>query len=119
MKANTSGGQSAFSSIWSFIVGTLTSINDPQLPKEYNLSQNYPNPFNPTTVISYSLPKNRFVTLTIYDALGRKVETLVNEQQGVGNHSINFDASRLPSGAYFYRLQAGTYTQTKKLLLLK
>jgi hypothetical protein len=114
-----SGGVSIFSNIWSFIVGTITSINDPQMPKVFNLSQNYPNPFNPTTVISYSLPRNSYVTLTIYNDLGQKVETLVDEEQNPGGHSISFDASKLSSGIYFYRLQAGTYTQSKKLVLLK
>lgn len=128
VKASSSNGISQFSNIWFFIVGTITSVNSPGLPKTYSLSQNYPNPFNPTTVINYSLPKRSFVTLTIYDDLGREVQTLVNNEQNAGNYSINFNASSLPSGAYFYRLsatggslsgQAGTYTQTKKLLLLK
>jgi photosystem II stability/assembly factor-like uncharacterized protein len=119
VKAMNSGGVSIFSNIWSFIVGTITSINDPQMPKVFNLSQNYPNPFNPTTVISYSLPRNSYVTLTIYNDLGQKVETLVDEEQNPGGHSISFDASKLSSGIYFYRLQAGTYTQSKKLVLLK
>ena len=85
----------------------------------YQLNQNYPNPFNPSTVISYQLPTAGFVTLNIYDVLGREVRTLVNQREHAGNYSVTFDAHHLPSGVYFYRLQAGTYTQTKKLLLLK
>lgn len=88
-------------------------------PALYGLSQNYPNPFNPTTVISYRLPVNSFVTIKIYDVLGREVQTLVNEHQPAGTHSVTFNAANLPSGVYFYRLEAGTYHDTKKLLLLK
>jgi hypothetical protein len=90
-----------------------------EMPKSFALFQNYPNPFNPTTVISYQLSAVSRVTLTVYDVLGRELKTLVNEQQTAGNHSVTFNASYLPSGVYFYRLQAGTYAATKKLLLLK
>ena len=83
------------------------------------LSQNYPNPFNPSTTISYRLPSNTFVTLRVYDVLGRAIRTLVNEQESVGNHSVLFDASNLPSGVYLCELEAGPYHETKKMLLLK
>jgi hypothetical protein len=95
------------------------------LPGQFELEQNYPNPFNPTTVISYQLPISSFVTIKVYDVLGREVQTLVNEGQNVGNHSVTFSASNLSSGVYFYRLlaesfgQAGNYSAAKKLLLLK
>ena len=89
------------------------------VPSTLALEQNYPNPFNPSTTISYDLPMNGLVTLKVYDVLGREVKTLVNERQSVGSHSVAFNASNLPSGVYFYRLQAGTYHDTKKLLLLK
>jgi photosystem II stability/assembly factor-like uncharacterized protein len=89
------------------------------VPLRFNLGQNFPNPFNPTTSIGYDLPVNSFVTLKIYDVLGREVQTLVNERQNPGNHSVTFTASKLPSGVYFYRLQAGSYSAAKKLLLLK
>lgn len=98
---------------------TVVSVHKKGTPDIYRLQQNYPNPFNPSTVISYQLPANSMVTLKVYDVLGREVETLVNERQNAGTHSITFDASTLPSGVYFYRLQAGTYSNTKKLLLLK
>jgi photosystem II stability/assembly factor-like uncharacterized protein len=88
-------------------------------PDAFTLNQNYPNPFNPSTIISYQLSMNNFVTLKVYDVLGREVKTLVNERQTAGSHSIAFNASHLPSGVYFYHLQAGTYSNTKKLLLLK
>ncbi len=98
-------------------VGVKQAGND--LPKTFALSQNYPNPFNPTTVISYQLPANSYVTLKVYDVLGRVVATLVNERENAGSHSVTFDASRLPSGVYFYRITAGSYTNVKKMLLLK
>lgn len=119
VKALSGNGFSQFSEIWSFIVGTLTSVNKATIPHTFSLSQNYPNPFNPTTVINYALPKRSHVTLIIYDDLGRKVETLVDHEQNAGNYSVDFNASRLPSGAYFYRIQAGNFNLTKKLLLLK
>jgi len=88
-------------------------------PMNFHLSQNFPNPFNPSTTISYQLPTNSFVVLNVYDILGREVETLVSERQMAGSHSVRFDAASLPSGVYFYRLQAGTYHDTKKLVLVK
>ncbi len=89
------------------------------LPKQFLLNQNYPNPFNPSTIISYQLPTNGFVTLELFDILGRQVKTLVNERQTAGTHSVTFNASNLSSGVYFYRLTAGSYVQTKKLMLIK
>lgn len=86
---------------------------------EFNLDQNYPNPFNPKTVISYQLPVSKLVTLKIYDILGSEVETLVNEEKPAGTHEVIFDAESLGSGIYFYRLTAGDYVSTRKMLLLK
>ena len=88
-------------------------------PENFRLYQNYPNPFNPSTAISYQLPVNSFVVLRVFDILGREVATLLNEQQRAGNHSVQFNAATLPSGVYFYRLEAGAYYDAKKLLLLK
>ena len=97
-----------------------TSINDVTfIPKEYSLSQNYPNPFNPSTIINYQLPKQAHMTLKIYDILGREVKTLVDEIKNAGNYKIEFNASNLSSGIYFYRLQSNSFSQTKKLILLK
>ena len=100
---------------------STTSVNGPSIttPKSFSLMQNFPNPFNPSTVIKYQLTANVFVTLKIYDVLGREVKTLINEHQSAGTHNITFHASNLASGIYFYRLQAGVYNDTKKLLLLK
>lgn len=90
-----------------------------QLPKDFNLEQNYPNPFNPVTTIQYTLGKPQFVTLKIYDSLGSEVIRLVNEEKSPGKYAVKWDASGLSSGIYFYRLTVGTFTETKKMLLLR
>jgi hypothetical protein len=87
--------------------------------KEYSLQQNYPNPFNPSTTIRYELPRASHVTLTVYDALGREVATLVNTVEGPGYKSVQWNAGAVASGVYFYRLQAGTIVQTKKLMVVR
>jgi len=94
------------------------------LPQEYKLSQNYPNPFNPSTVIEYSIPTDvrgemQEVRLMVYDILGKEVATLVNESQSAGNYKVEFNASNLSSGVYFYRLESGNFKQIKKLMLIK
>ena len=86
---------------------------------EYALDQNYPNPFNPSTTIRYQLPQDGMVTLKVYDILGSEVATLVNEQKTAGRYEINFDASRFASGVYIYKLQAGSFISSKKMLLVK
>ncbi len=85
----------------------------------YQLSPNYPNPFNPSTVISYQLPVNGSVSLKIYDLLGKEVAVLVDGNQTAGNHTAIFNGNAFPSGVYFYTLRAGTYAETKKLMLIK
>jgi uncharacterized delta-60 repeat protein len=89
------------------------------LPEKYELGQNYPNPFNPTTTISFTLPSKSFVSLKVFDALGREVSTLISEEMPVGTYTRQWNGGKLASGVYFYRLQAGSFIQTKKLLLLK
>lgn len=89
------------------------------VPYEFNLNQNYPNPFNPRTTIEYSIPKQSHVSIKVYDLLGREVITLVDEEKPVGNYSVKFEGSILQSGVYFYQLKSGSYSQTRKLLLLK
>lgn len=99
------------------LTGTKSKTDD--IPNNFALMQNYPNPFNPSTAISYQLPANSVVTLRVYDVLGKEIRTLVNERQNAGTYTIRFDGSGLPSGVYFYRLQAGNYSATKKLLFMK
>lgn len=89
------------------------------LPEKYSLSQNHPNPFNPVTKIEYSLPQSEDVSLIVYNLLGGEVARLIDERKQSGNYSVNWDASNLSSGIYFYRLQAGDFVQTRKMLLLK
>jgi hypothetical protein len=90
-----------------------------EIPKEYKLMQNYPNPFNPSTVISFQLLVVGKVSLKVYDELGRELATLVNEKLNPGTYEVTFDGSKLTSGVYFYRLQSGEFTDTKRLVLLK
>jgi hypothetical protein len=96
-----------------------TSVGVKTLPTAYGLEQNYPNPFNPTTTIRFSLAQRSRVSLKIFDILGREVATLVNDELEAGFHQSTFDASKFASGIYFYRIQAGNFTATKKLVLLK
>jgi hypothetical protein len=91
----------------------------PRSPDAFALDQNYPNPFNPSTSITYELPRASQVSLTVYDLLGRQVSVLVNERRDAGVHEVKFDGSNLASGVYFYRLQAGDFVQSKRLLILK
>jgi len=88
-------------------------------PNKFSLSQNYPNPFNPTTSIQYSISNKQFVTIRVYDVLGREIATLINEEKPAGNYEVEFNAVNLPSGIYFYRIQAGSYINTKKMVLLR
>lgn len=89
------------------------------IPNKFNLSQNYPNPFNPNTKIDYSIPKKGFVSLKIFDILGREIKTLVNENKTVGNYSIDFNGTEFPSGVYFYKLTCNDFTDVKKMILIK
>jgi|GEM_PF-288412 len=104
-----------------FVDGILTSVEQTSsiIPQTYSLSQNFPNPFNPTTVINFSLPKQGFVNLKIYDILGKEVMTLVNEQKSAGTYEVEFNASNLASGAYFFRLESGEFSDIKKMMLIK
>lgn len=95
------------------------SQNYSEIPKVFSLAQNYPNPFNPVTSIKYSVPKQSLVKLVIYDIIGREVTALVNEVKTPGNYSVSFDASNFASGVYFYKMEAGEFTDVKKMVLIK
>ncbi|MGM0738961.1 MAG: endonuclease/exonuclease/phosphatase family protein [Bacteroidota bacterium] len=92
---------------------------DSELPTRFGLDQNYPNPFNPATSIAFQLPENSRVTLEVYDVIGRRVATLVDDNLNAGHHEVSFDGTRLASGVYVYRMQAGDFIQTRKLMLVK
>ncbi|HMQ69955.1 MAG TPA: S41 family peptidase [Ignavibacteria bacterium] len=98
---------------------SIAGINENNIPYNYSLSQNFPNPFNPTTTIKFSLPENAFTKLVIYDALGKEVATLVNEQLSPGSYERDWDAANFPSGVYYYKLSAGNYSMINKMILLK
>jgi hypothetical protein len=96
-----------------------TGIQTIELPNHYILNQNYPNPFNPSTTIKFGLPRNENVRLVVYDMLGREVKVLVNEYKTTGTYEVNFDASSLASGVYFYKLETPNFAMTRKMLLIK
>lgn len=100
---------------YSVSVQTTPSLS----PGKFELRQNYPNPFNPTTTISFTLPSKSFVSLKVFDVLGREISTLVSEEMPAGTYTRQWKAGRLASGVYFYRLQTGSFTETKKLVLLR
>jgi len=98
----------------------VTGVSDgDELPVTYKLLQNYPNPFNPATIISYQIPEQGFVSINIYNVLGQRVATLVNDVQDAGNYKVNFDAGKLSSGIYIYQIKAGNFIQSRKMLLIK
>jgi hypothetical protein len=100
--------------------GTVTDVEQtPLLPARFRLEQNYPNPFNPATTIQYDVPSRARVALAVYNILGQRVAELVNGEKNAGHYETRFDASGLASGVYLYRLQAGSFVQTRKLVVLK
>ena len=99
---------------------TITDVGEVFItPTQFVLYENYPNPFNPSTTIRYSIPEASFTTLRVYDALGNEVSALVNETKSAGTFEVVFDATNLSSGIYYYTLQSGSLTQTKKMMLTK
>ena len=119
--ANRYHGQSTGTGFWRRPLSEVTTSVEPpyRTAFHFSLGQNYPNPFNPSTSIKYELPKTSEVRLSVYDMLGREVSVLVNERRDAGVHDAKFDAAGLSSGVYFYRLQAGDFIQTRKLLLVR
>lgn len=112
---STTGG------VWIYTDTTLTSVTPVTtgIPKSFELKQNYPNPFNPVTIIGFSVPVTGLVTIKIFDVLGKEVWTLVNEKLQPGTYGTSFDGSKLTSGVYFYKISAGDFRETKKMLLVK
>ncbi len=102
------------------VLDIITGVaEENSLPTVYSLYNNYPNPFNPTTTIKYDIPEQSYVTIKIYNLLGEEVTTLLNEEHNVGRYQINWNAAQLASGVYFYRIQAGSFVDTKKMILMK
>ena len=97
----------------------MDDLKDKTVPKTYRLAQNYPNPFNPITTICFDLPKSSFVTLKIFNILGKEITTLVNEKRSAGEYKMEWNSKGLPSGIYLYRLKTGDFIETRKLVLQK
>ena len=113
---------SYFFKFWEFSKDStvVTGIHEESIkPLSFKLEQNFPNPFNPTTSIQYSIASMQFVELKIFNVLGQEIETLVNEEKPAGNYRVEFNAAELPSGVYFYRINAGSFNQVRKMLLIK
>jgi hypothetical protein len=104
---------------WLINDGVSGIDNTSDIPLEYRLEQNYPNPFNPSTKISFSIPEKSFITLKVYDILGNEVASLLNEEKPAGYYNLDFNASRLSSGVYFYKLKSNGIVQTRKMILEK
>jgi hypothetical protein len=109
------------SSVWRRpLSDMITSVGSEALfPVEFILEQNYPNPFNPSTKVRYSVPNSSQVTLKIFNTLGEEIAILINEEKPAGTYELTWNAENLPSGIYFYRIQAGSFVQTKKMILMK
>ncbi|MCX7875346.1 MAG: fibronectin type III domain-containing protein [Melioribacteraceae bacterium] len=125
VKSNAGNNSSLYSNVGQFITNAkVTAVEDISIPTEYALEQNYPNPFNPSTLIKYSLPENTFVTIKIYDMLGKEIKTLVSKESAAGNYSIEWKGddnfgNKVSTGTYIYRISAGNFVAVKKMLLIK
>jgi len=106
---------------WKDTVSQIATGTDEEIhtPTNYSITQNYPNPFNPSTKIKFSIPKSSYVSIKVFDVLGREVAILVNEEKKSGTYEVNFNSANLSSGIYFYRIEAGSFVQTNKMILLK
>ncbi len=119
VNARNAGGTTAWSPVWNFTLSTTDVAERKEVPATFSLSQNYPNPFNPTTVIRYGLPHRSYVNVQVFNLLGQSVGVLEDGDQDAGFHELVFDGKGLASGVYLYRIQAGGFTQTRKLILMK
>jgi hypothetical protein len=119
VRAGDAGGWGTFSSVWRLRISATDVAEDRGTPTTIALEQNYPNPFNPSTTIRYSLPAKSSVQLRVFNTLGVEVAVLQNGEQEMGYYEVRFNAQGLSSGIYFYRLQVGNYTETRRLLLVR
>jgi len=119
VRGSNETGDGSWSEIFTFTTAMATSIENEEGPEEFTLNQNYPNPFNPSTFIRYGIPEASPVRLEVYNIIGQRVALLVDEQKSAGWHTVNFDASSLSSGIYLYRIQAGEFSETRRLTLIK
>ncbi len=119
VRAKNGGGTSAFSPVWSFLLSLDDVTGQQDIPTVFSLSQNYPNPFNPSTIITYGLPRRSHVNITLVNLLGQRVAVLDDAERESGYHQVRFDGTGLASGVYLYRIEAGEFVQTRKLLLMK
>ncbi|MEW6004799.1 MAG: FlgD immunoglobulin-like domain containing protein [Stygiobacter sp.] len=125
VKSNAGNTSSNYSSVAQFTtIAKVTDVENEKIPTEFTLEQNYPNPFNPSTLIKYSLPKNAYVTIKIYDMLGNEIKTLVSNESAAGNYSVQWNGddnfgNKVSTGAYIYRITAGDFTAVRKMLLIK
>ena len=120
--SDTVSGSSGVLKAWCITINYMicTGVNNNSLvPNVFSLEQNYPNPFNPSTKIDYKLSKASFVTLKVYNVLGRLIKNIVNEYKAAGSYSITFDGSNIESGIYFYKLEAGEFIEVRKMALVK
>ncbi len=125
---SSNGSSKVISGFLAYSSTIVTDVSDEQeiIPTVFKLNQNYPNPFNPSTIINYQIPEQSFVSLKIYDILGKKVATLLNEEKLAGSYNVVFNASSISSGVYFYTIEAtpnggqkGSFFQTRKMILLR
>jgi plastocyanin len=114
-----SAGGVGMSGIIRVINPTSVNTNNADQPDRFIVKQNYPNPFNPATTIRYAIPHNGLVVVKVFNLLGKELTTLVNGDESAGSHEIQYDATNLPSGIYFYRVQTGNFSQTKRMVLMK
>jgi hypothetical protein len=118
LSVNTYGRSAIFKTTsGGYPLGLITNSNN--IPTSYSLSQNFPNPFNPVTSINFDIPNSSYTNLIVFDQIGREIQVLVNEQLSPGSYKFEWDAADFPSGIYFYKLQAGEFVETKKMVLIK
>jgi hypothetical protein len=119
VRGATANYEGLFSQVFRFTTGSTNFVNEDKNLFTYYLEQNYPNPFNPKTAIKYQLAETGFVTISIYNMLGMEIAKLVNEEKSAGSYEVDYDATHLSSGIYFYRLETNSFVETKKMVFMK